>query len=559
MQTSIWRNAAIVVLFLLLSASVVYSNARHYSLTTTPSSKSSSVFSSLSWFHPARAPAHSHSHSPDCPKNYSSAAFLRTNNTEKYPGAALFSQDCADIYTDTEPWPPPEGLPTLKDYFGDGYKITSVKYDNYIRMIRPKYWVRLLFDEDHTMQPPSRVAHESRYHMLKTVHIPDSFIFICARNAFVGDSNIAAGSEDSVDENQITDKFVPEMRFWFSTVLNYESFVPKNELTYIDVPGLVVQLTAWSGAMFNHFFLDTGIRLGTIYDLLMSDDPVWGKAKIVIDLGMDGAKETLGTVKQKFLLWVLEKLELADRILPGVGWMEKSQHMYRAQYALLPEVYPIPQCTGNAQFGPWARDIVRPVQKKLGVFDELAPGEFRNLIIYTGRKGVHRREENPQSREQIHELVQSKIKQHNEQHNCEGGQKLEFFDFKSTKAAEDMKFFRRAIMVMGPHGAANWNTFFCRPGTTVLEFQPIDTMTNRPQSANDLTKDFECRAHFWGMAEAANFEFWAVETAKFDFHENHGGLEPNLDEISTITDLVLSRYKCSDRVDGKDFETEKLF
>ena len=48
-----------------------------------------------------------------------------------------------------------------------------------------------------------------------------------------------------------------------------------------NVPGLVVQLGAWSGHEFNHFAIDTLMRLGMVLDLLRSTDPLWGTAKIV--------------------------------------------------------------------------------------------------------------------------------------------------------------------------------------------------------------------------------------------------------------------------------------
>lgn len=42
-----------------------------------------------------------------------------------------------------------------------------------------------------------------------------------------------------------------------------------------DAVGLGVQLSAWTGFTWNHFAVNTLIRLGLVSDALMSDEPLW--------------------------------------------------------------------------------------------------------------------------------------------------------------------------------------------------------------------------------------------------------------------------------------------
>lgn len=75
---------------------------------------------------------------------------------------------------------------------------------------------------------------------------------------------------------------------WVAPIRQFRKFLATPGLQLVHVPGMAVQLAGWMGFTFQHFMLDTLIRLGFVYELLVSNDPAWGTAKIVASLGNAG-------------------------------------------------------------------------------------------------------------------------------------------------------------------------------------------------------------------------------------------------------------------------------
>lgn len=86
---------------------------------------------------------------------------------------------------------------------------------------------------------------------------------------------------------------------------------------------------------------------------------------------------------------------------------------------------------------------------------------------------------------------------------------------------EDMDMFRRATVVVGPHGGAFGNIAFLPSGSHVVEFLPIRTLANRnPRGA---------RPCFLGLAFACRHKYWSVGATNFGFYRS--GMIVNVSEV----------------------------
>jgi hypothetical protein len=80
------------------------------------------------------------------------------------------------------------------------------------------------------------------------------------------------------------------------------------------------------------------IRLSMVIDRLLSDDPLWGTAKVMAAITPVQDKNADGTWRKPHpsemkagAWWVWQRTGLAERILPATGWAYKAIGAYRAE------------------------------------------------------------------------------------------------------------------------------------------------------------------------------------------------------------------------------------
>mmetsp|Transcript_6180 Transcript_6180/g.15875 ORF Transcript_6180/g.15875 Transcript_6180/m.15875 type:complete len:617 (+) Transcript_6180:122-1972(+) len=392
----------------------------------------------------------------------------------------------------------------------------------------PKYLPGALF-EDKAEQLFARFKNEQ----------PNSFTLFCFPHG-IGVDNSPAGplaQPDPPDEgDNPVKKFMLHLnQFWYAKPHDVASAL-NNNAKVIDVPGMVVMLTGWTTFVFNHFSLDSMIRLSMIIDRLKSDDPLWGTAKILAAVTPIQEKNPDGSWRapkaremKEGAYWVWQKAGLADRIIPGTGWAARAVAIYRAEYLVLADVYPHPTCGGmNVVRDPWfPRGALEPLQRHLGVFE---PGIKRNLVIWAGRAGGMRALDMHVERE-IQKQVMEAMRAHNKE--CPSSElQFEVFSHEHPNPNggrwHDFELFRRAVMVLGPHGQQLWNHAFARPGTVVIEFTSLTGL----DAVNPQKKDDDCRHCGWALANAAGHNYWIEEPEKFSFFL--GGIKPNKSRVMRI-------------------------
>jgi len=86
---------------------------------------------------------------------------------------------------------------------------------------------------------------------------------------------------------------------------------------------------------------------------------------------------------------------------------------------------------------------------------------------------------------------------------------------------------RRAKVIVGPHGGAFANIAFAKPGTHIIEFLPVYDIIHDPVNSG---------RHYWGLAQAASQDYWAVTPDEFCFD---GPMVVDLNQLNQILDQVL--------------------
>ena len=305
----------------------------------------------------------------------------------------------------------------------------------------------------------------------------------------------------------------------------------------VDVAGMGVQLSSWTGWMFNHFSLDTLIRLGLVYDKLVGSDPLWGSAKVVVSLGMKGIDGAPADV-QKTVQWIFEKLRLTDRLAGNTAWLAKATRTQRFEYLVFPDVHPLYHC--GRGFGARTKDPVflrgtlLPVQRALGVLDPTAP---RDLIVWAGRRG--RRALNPARKAAMLAGVAGLLRKH----GLAG--ELAVHDWHHEGSVQhDFEVFRRAWIVIGPHGGQLWNFAFAKPGTQMVEFTTWE----------DTFVAEDCRTCGFSLANAAGHEYAIVDTPDW---ENYGAsdLKPAAEDLLELVDGFLGRNAAAIRASPRGAPT----
>lgn len=186
--------------------------------------------------------------------------------------------------------------------------------------------------------------------------------------------------------------------------------------------------------------------------------------------------------------WFWEKLGLTDRIVPKPLNAEAG-FVVHADQVLFPQFDP-----NLGSYGIHGRNTLLPVRRRLGV---LEPVE-RDRVLFLDRPGrgkfrcVGNRDE---LLGRLRELLRG------------SRYRLEVFHSEGNQDA-DMEIFRRAKIILGPHGGSFANIVFAQPGTHVIEFLPIYRL---------YAEGAEARPTFWGLAQAAGLDYWTSEPRVFDF------------------------------------------
>ena len=148
--------------------------------------------------------------------------------------------------------------------------------------------------------------------------------------------------------------------------------------------------------------------------------------------------------------WFWEELELDDRIV------QKPKHARAAvRRTCRPRAVRAVR-TSPHDYGIFARNTLRPLQKRLGLLEPVT----QDLVLYLERP----RPDVIRSVANNDELVASV-----ERLLAGSGYELVRFESTSDHAA-DMELFRRAKVAFGPHGGPFANLVFTQPGTHVTEF-----------------------------------------------------------------------------------------
>eukprot|EP00040_Diaphanoeca_grandis_P019646 m.103921 g.103921 ORF g.103921 m.103921 type:complete len:576 (-) comp27529_c0_seq1:155-1882(-) len=457
---------------------------------------------------------------------------------------------CAKAYDPTRPAWVPEW--NLQDFSSPKRKVTEVRT---LDQLPSKYYVRTNFTSVENVLLPNVLTEESKEIVSAmdkwwTPTRPDSVVMYCFPSGFGVDSALAGPADvDKVDKLD-EDRYVLFLnKFWYANRGDALDMGRRNIKT-IDVPGLVVQLSGWTSFVFNHFSLDTMIRLSMVLEALKSDDPLWGTAKLLVpfqgrqkvtDEG-EWLKPELDNIREG-ALWVYERLGLTDRLLPATGWAVKAVSTYRAEFMVLPDVYPHPGCDeseGRKRLDPWfPRGALLPLQRRIGVFEPVN----RNLVIYAGRGSQGLRSVDVGVETAMIKQITNAINKRNaecpEEHQ---GKKIEFHNFAHEHPEPnggswpDFEVMRRAIVVIGPHGQQLWNAAFCRPGTVIVEFTSVNGIDKSGRSS----KKFDCRQSGWELFNAAGHDHWIEQPHNFGFFV--GKMQFNATNVETIVEWALGNY-----------------
>ncbi|KAL3922095.1 MAG: hypothetical protein SGILL_002387 [Bacillariaceae sp.] len=292
----------------------------------------------------------------------------------------------------------------------------------------------------------------------------------------------------------------------------------------LDVPGLGVQISSWTGFVYNHFLLDTFVRIGLVYDLLKSDLPLWKDAKLIIATSDPNPtrNHTKGPAVHKFVRWMYDRLNLTDRLISNNGWLKESNHTYRFEYLVLPDVSPHPTCGTDrrVKLDPcFPRGVLRPIQTALGSL----VSNVRRYVVY-----AHRSNNIPRgvSRERERDMLASVQSLLDERRS-----NLELITFEVDKGDPErtLKTYQQAAVTFGPHGAQLWNGALSPPGGLFVEFN----------TWNDTFLNDDCRAHGYSLANAAGLDYALVEATNFSYSKP--GLLPDVEALVEIMRHFLDR------------------
>lgn len=155
--------------------------------------------------------------------------------------------------------------------------------------------------------------------------LPVNRTMVCIPEGIVADNSI--GGPYRLNETYAI--YLYQWLLWHPQPFQLGDFLDRDP-EIIDLPGLAVQVSSWTGFVYNHFMLDTFVRIGLVYDLLKSDLPLWKDAKLIIATSDPRPSRHQGKdpAVHEFVRWVYDQLNLTDRLISNNGWLIQSNHTY---------------------------------------------------------------------------------------------------------------------------------------------------------------------------------------------------------------------------------------
>ncbi|MFN0264537.1 glycosyltransferase 61 family protein [Tepidamorphus sp. 3E244] len=255
-----------------------------------------------------------------------------------------------------------------------------------------------------------------------------------------------------------------------------------------------VLISALMGDAFQHFILDAMPQLAIVLNLLESP-------------GFEHLRIVSHSKAAPFARWFWEKTGLADRVVDKpLNALER--HLVHADHVLFP--YYSPEMEIRSLY---PRGVMAPLQARLGLLDE----PEADLLVYAGRTNVNRcvSDEAP-----ILDVLEQLAAAHG----------LGFRHFHSQKDWDaDFDLFRRARVVVGPHGAGLSNIAFAPPGAHVVEFIPISRASYRPKHQRLIA--------YHGLSQACSHHHWAIEPIHFAFDEP--GMRVDAQHVAMLVARIL--------------------
>jgi hypothetical protein len=348
--------------------------------------------------------------------------------------------------------------------------------------------------------------------------LPVNRTMICFPEGVIFDNSIGGPYQ----EGDVFKIYLYQYLFWHPHPSDVGKFLDRKPQV-IDMPGLGVQISSWTGFVYNHFMLDTFVRIALVYDLLNSDFPLWKDAKLIIATSdPNPTNHHKDPAVHKFVRYIYDELNLTERLVSNNGWLVKSNHTYRFEYLALPDVSPHPTCGINNQIKKDAcfpRGILQPIQTALGVLET----NERKWVVYAHRSHTIQRGIHPLREKEILGAIQKLLD--------ERKSKLELITFEVDRAHPEktLQTYRNAAVTFGPHGAQLWNAAFSPPGGLFIEFNTY----------NDTFLNDDCRAHGYSLANAAGLDYALVEAQNFTYDKP--GMLPDTESLIEIMRHFLDR------------------
>jgi hypothetical protein len=287
-----------------------------------------------------------------------------------------------------------------------------------------------------------------------------------------------------IGDNVIFDRerYYSFKRWWAGP--NWSIYGETKRVEHID-RGMLV--SAWGGRAFQHFILDALPALAAVIDRLES--PEFEDVFIASHVH-----------PSEFTGWFWNHLGLSHRVIEKPRNAQEGRVIH-ANTAFFWYFQP-----GIGDLGLYPRGVLRPLQQRLGLLDAGAA----DRVLYLGRPNHDRSVLNQES---VVRALKREL----------SGSGLVFQAYESRRDwREDMETYRRARIIIGPHGGALANMAFARPGTHVIEF----TAPMRLQGDNR-------HLLYYGLAQAAGHHHWFVQPADFGLDK----MEMTVDEGEVVAVL----------------------
>lgn len=255
-----------------------------------------------------------------------------------------------------------------------------------------------------------------------------------------------------------------------------------------------ISIAAWGGEAFQHFVVDALPRLAAVIDLL--ETPELRHVQIVSHC--EGSPTAP---------WFWEALGITDRVVQK-PLNAREGFVVHANHVLYLDFEPYAGTEG----GIYPRDVLRPVQLRLGVLDPVP----RDRVLYLSRGDMERTVANERA---LLGRLECAL--------ADSGYRLEVsVDRGSLDGVREQM--RRARVVLGPHGGAFANLVFAQPGTHVIEFIPSYEL---PLQGTDA------RHMYWGLAQAAGLDYWSVAPRRFGWEAPDIEVDPE-DAVAVLREVL---------------------